>query len=48
MSEQEHIIYLLCGIPENDEWKVFMEFMMDKHATMTATPDEIVTKLVET
>ena len=47
MSEQEHIVYLLRGIPRNDEWKVFLELMMDKNATMTATPDEIVTKLVE-
>jgi len=30
MSEQEHILYLLCGIPCNDEWKVFLELMMDK------------------
>jgi hypothetical protein len=29
------------------EWKVFLELMMDKNATMTATPNEIVTKLVE-
>jgi len=47
MSEQEHIIHLLHGIPRNNEWKVFLEPMMDKNATMTATPDEIVTKLVE-
>jgi len=47
MSEQEHIFYLLHGIPRNDEWKVFLELMMDKNATMTATPDDIVTKLVE-
>jgi len=47
MSEQEDIFYLLRGIPRNDEWKVFLELMMDKNATMTATPDEIVTKLVE-
>jgi len=47
MSEQEHIFYLLRGIPRNDEWKVFLELMMDKNATMTTTPDEIVTKLVE-
>jgi len=47
MSEQEHIFYLLCGIPRNDQWKVFLELMMDKNATMTATPDEIVTKLIE-
>jgi hypothetical protein len=47
MSEQEHIFYLLRGIPRNEEWKVFLELMLDKNATMTATHDEIVTKLVE-
>jgi len=47
ISEQQHIFYLLCGIPTNDEWKVFLELMIDKNATMTATPYEIVTKLVE-
>jgi len=47
MSEKEHIFYLLPGIPRNDKWKVFLELMMDKNATMTATPDEIFTKLVE-
>jgi len=47
ISEQEYIVYLLCGIPRNDEWNVFLELMMDKNATMTSTPDEIITKLVE-
>ena len=47
MSEQEHIFYLLRGVPRNDEWKVFPEFIMDKNAIMTATPNEIVTKLVK-
>jgi len=47
MSEQEHILYLLRGIPRNDEWKVFLELMMDKNARMTATPNEIVTKLIK-
>ena len=47
ISEQEHILYLLCRIPRNDEWKNFLELMMDKNATITTTPDEIVTKLVE-
>jgi len=47
MSKQEHIFYLLRGIPRNDEWKVFLELMMDKDTTMTARPNEIVTKLVE-
>jgi len=45
--EQVHIFYLLRWIPRNDEWKVFLELMMDKHAMMTAMPDEIVTKLIE-
>jgi hypothetical protein len=44
MSEQEYIFYLLRGIPRNDKWKVFLELMIDKNATMTATPDEVVTK----
>jgi hypothetical protein len=47
MSEQEHIFCLLRGIPRNNKWKVFLELMMDKNATMTATPNEIVTMLVE-
>jgi len=47
MSEQEHIICLLRGIPRNYEWKVFLELVLDENATMTATPDEIVAKLVE-
>jgi hypothetical protein len=47
MREQEQIFYLLCGIPRNDEWKVFLELMMDKNTTMTAMPHEIVTKHVE-
>jgi hypothetical protein len=48
MRGKVHILYLLCGIPSNDEWKVFLELMMDKNTRMTATPDERVTKLVET
>jgi hypothetical protein len=24
MTEQEHILYLLRGIPRNDEWKIFL------------------------
>jgi len=47
MSEQQHIFHLFRRIPRNDEWKVFLKLMMDKSATMTATPDEIVTKLIE-
>jgi hypothetical protein len=41
------MFYLLHGFPRNDEWRVILELMIDKHATVTATPDEIVTKLVE-
>jgi hypothetical protein len=47
ISEQEHIFYLLHGIPRNDQWKVFRELMMDNNATMTATPNEILTKLIQ-
>jgi hypothetical protein len=47
MSKQEDIFYLLHGIRRNDEWKVFLEIMMEKNATMTATSDEIISKLVE-
>jgi hypothetical protein len=47
MSEQEHIFNILRGVPRNDKWKVFPELMMDKNATMTATPDEIITQLVK-
>jgi len=46
MSQHVHIFDLLRGIARNDEWNVFLELMMDKNATMTATPDKIVTKLV--
>ena len=47
MSEQEHIFYLLHGNPRNDEWKVYLVLMTERNTTMTATPVEIVTKLVE-
>jgi hypothetical protein len=47
MGEQEHIFYLLHGIPRNDEWKCFLELMMDKNTTMTAIPDAIVSKVVD-
>jgi hypothetical protein len=47
MMDEEHVFYLLRGIPRNDDWKFFLELMMDKNVTATLTPDEIVTKLVE-
>jgi len=46
MSEYQNIVYLLRGIPTNNKWEAFLEIMMDKNAAMTATPDQIVTKLV--
>jgi len=47
MTDEEHVFYLLRGIPRNDDWQFFLELMMDKNATATLTPDEIVIKLVE-
>jgi hypothetical protein len=46
MNNQEHVFYLLRGIPRNDEWQFFLKLMMDKNVTATLTPDEIVIKLV--
>jgi hypothetical protein len=31
MSEQEHIFNLLCKIPRNDKWKVYLELMMNRN-----------------
>jgi hypothetical protein len=47
MTDGERMFYLLRRIPRNDDWQLFLELMMDKHATATLTPDEIVIKLVE-
>jgi len=47
MTDEEHVFYLLRGIPRNDDWQFFLELMMDMNATATLTPDEIVIKLVE-
>jgi len=47
MNDEEHVFYLLRGIPRNDDWQFFLELMMDKNATATLTPDEIAIKLVE-
>jgi hypothetical protein len=47
MSEQVHIFYLICGDPRNDEWKDILELMMDKNASMTTRPNEIISTLVE-
>jgi hypothetical protein len=37
----------LGRIPRNDKWKVFPKLVIDKNATMTATPNDIVTKVIE-
>jgi len=47
MTDEEHVFYLLRGIPRNDDWQFLLELMMDKNAMATLTPDEIVIKLVE-
>jgi len=47
MTDQEHVFYLPRGIPRNDNWQCFLELMMDKNATATLMPDEIVIELVE-
>jgi len=47
MTDEEHMFYLLRGIPRNDDWQFFLELMMDKNVTATLTADEIVIKLVE-
>jgi len=47
ISEQQHIFYLLRGMRRTDQWKVFVEHLMDKNATMSTSPDAIIIKLVE-
>jgi len=47
MTDEEYEIYLLRGMPRNDDWQFFLELMMDKNAMATLTPDEIVIKVVE-
>jgi len=46
MSEQEHIFNRFRGIPRNIKWNVFLQLMMNQNTRMTATSDEIVTKLI--
>ena len=46
MSQQEHVFYLLRGLPRNDDWKVFIEIMRDKDGTISMKPEEVVTKLL--
>jgi hypothetical protein len=44
MSEQEHIFYILRGIPRNNEWNVFLEVMVDNNPMTPARPDEIISQ----
>ena len=45
MSKQEHVFYLLRGVPRNDEWKVFLEIPHNK-SDLHVKPEEVATKLV--
>jgi len=47
MSNEKHIFSLLCEIPRSNNWNVYLKVMMGTNATISATPDEIVTKLIE-
>jgi len=47
MTNEEHVFYLLLGIPRNDDWQLCLELMMDKNATAMLTPYEIVIKWVK-
>ena len=47
MTDEQQVFYLLHGIPRNDDWRFFVELMMDKNATATLVPDEIVINLIE-
>jgi len=47
MTDEEHLFYLHRGIPRNDDWQFILELMIDKNATATLTPNEIVIKLLE-
>lgn len=47
MPDGEHIFYLLYGIPSNDDWNIFLEFMEDKNAEDTMWPSDVITKMLE-
>ncbi|KAF8251996.1 hypothetical protein K440DRAFT_636180 [Wilcoxina mikolae CBS 423.85] len=47
MPDGEHIFYLLDGILNNDDWKIFFEFMEDKDAKDTMWPSEVINKMLE-
>ena len=45
MSKQEHVFYLLRGVPRNDDWRAFLEILRNK-SDLHAKPEEVVTMLV--
>ncbi|KAF8248377.1 hypothetical protein K440DRAFT_642692 [Wilcoxina mikolae CBS 423.85] len=47
MPDGEHIFNLLYGIPNNNDWKIFLEFMEDKDAEDTMWPRDVITKMLE-
>jgi len=47
MTDEEHMLYLWCGIPRKDDWEFFLELMMDNNVMVTLTRYELVIKLVE-
>ncbi|KAF8241178.1 hypothetical protein K440DRAFT_638105, partial [Wilcoxina mikolae CBS 423.85] len=47
MPDSEHIFYLLYGIPNNDDWNIFREFMENKDAEDTMWPSEVITKMLQ-
>jgi hypothetical protein len=46
-GKQDDIIYLICMIPNPNEFNIFLELMIDKNATTTAMLDIMFTKLVQ-
>jgi hypothetical protein len=47
MSEEEDIFNLFHRCRKNDEWKAFLELMMDKNTTITTIPNVIVTNPIQ-
>jgi len=39
MTDEGHMIYLLCRLPRNVNWQFFLELSMVKNPTATVTPD---------
>ncbi|KAF8246593.1 hypothetical protein K440DRAFT_644688 [Wilcoxina mikolae CBS 423.85] len=47
MPDAEHIFNLLYGIPDNNDWKIFLEFIEVKDTDGTMWPTEVITKMLE-